>query len=344
MGNKTAKVLKIVIPLLFLIFGLTTIVYPKITGVPLTPVYKYEKLTEYPIWEIPLVYIFSYATRAWGPLLFAFMLGGFFSTFISKERMMAYFSSKTRRNYFIAAGLAPVFTVCSCAMIPIFAGIMMASAGIGPGISFLLMAPAANFMAIIFTSEIISWKLALARIVFSFFGAIIIGMIVAKTPWGRAIEEKYRNMAGRREIAIKEMAIEEKFWETARVAWDLTKKVVPYLVLGLVIVSYIEAYLPKDIVARWLTGIHGVILGGAIGVPTYTPTLVEVFFTKSLINLGMASAAALAFLIGAPMASIPSMLGVSRVVGWKVVLTYAVLAIVVAIISGLIYLGLGVGL
>ena len=90
--------------------------------------------------------------------------------------MMFYFSSK--RNYFIAALLAPVFTVCSCAMIPIFAGIMMAGAGIGPAITFLLMAPSANVMAIIFTSEIISWKLALARIVFSFIGAIIIGMMI----------------------------------------------------------------------------------------------------------------------------------------------------------------------
>ncbi len=338
------KWLKIVVPVALLIFGLATIVYPKITGKPLTPVYKYENLKDYPVWEIPLVYIFSYATRAWSPLLFTFMLGGFFSTFIPKEKMMAYFSSKSRRNYFISAGLAPVFTVCSCAMIPIFAGIMMAGAGIGPAITFLLMAPAANFMAIIFTSEIISWKLALARIIFSFIGAIFIGAIVAKTPWGKAIEEKYASIAGKRQTAIKEMAMEDKFWETARVAGDLAKRVTPYLLLGLVFVSYIEAYLPKDIVAKWLTGIHGVILGGAIGVPTYTPTLVEVFFTKSLINLGMSPSAALAFLIGAPMASIPSMLGVSRVVGWKVVLTYATLAIIVAIISGLIYFALGVGL
>jgi len=229
-------------------------------------------------------------------------------------------------------------------MIPIFAGIMMAGAGIGPAITFLLMAPAANIMAIIFTSEIISWKLALARIVFSFIGAIIIGMIVVKTPWGKKIEEKYTEMAGKRQAKIQEMKIENKFWETMHVAGDLTKRVVPYLALGLVFVSFIEAYMPREIVAKWLTGVHGVILGGVIGVPTYTPTLVEVFFTKALINLGMSPSAALAFLIGAPMASIPSMLGVSRVVGWKVVLTYAALAVIIAITSGLIYLALGVEL
>jgi len=344
MADKMKKYLKVIIPIGLLIFGLLTIVYPKITGSPLMPVFKYHELKEYPLYGIPIVYIFSYATRAWGPLLFAFLLGGFFSVFISKEKMMRYFSSKKTRNYFIAALLAPVFTVCSCAMIPIFGGIMITGAGIGPALTFLLMAPAANIMAIIFTSEIISWKIALARIIFSFIGAIMIGMILSKTPWGKTIEEKFGKISIDRSAKIHEMKIDERFWETINVAWDLTKKVIPYLGLGLVFVSFIEAYLPADIVAKWLTGVKGVILGGAIGVPTYTPTLVEVFFTKSLINLGMAPASALAFLIGAPMASIPSMLGVSRIVGWKVVLNYAVLAIIVAIIAGLVYLSLGIGL
>jgi uncharacterized membrane protein YraQ (UPF0718 family) len=74
-----------------------------------------------------------------------------------------------------------------------------------------------------------------------------------------------------------------------------------------------------------------------IGVPTYTPTLVEVFLVRGLIAKGMSPAAALAFLIGAPMASIPSMLGVSRIIGWKVVINYAALAVVVAFIAGLVY-------
>ncbi|MCD6472128.1 permease, partial [Candidatus Aerophobetes bacterium] len=84
---------------------------------------------------------------------------------------------------------------------------------------------------------------------------------------------------------------------------------------------------------------HGVILGAAIGVPMYTPTLVEVFLVKALLNLGMSPAAAIAFLISAPMASVPSMLGVSRLINWRCVLNYAILAIVVGIIAGFIYMG-----
>jgi len=84
MKMEMKKYLKIIIPTGLLVFGFLTIVYPKVTGSSLTPIYKYSELEGYPVYEIPLVYIFNYTTRAWGPLLFAFMLGGFFSTFISK--------------------------------------------------------------------------------------------------------------------------------------------------------------------------------------------------------------------------------------------------------------------
>lgn len=123
-----------------------------------------------------------------------------------------------------------------------------------------------------------------------------------------------------------------------REAWGLAKKALPYLILGVAAVSYVEAYLPKEVVAKYLTGLHGVVLGGAIGVPMYTPTLVEVFLVNSLIKLGMSPGSAIAFLIGAPMASIPSMLGVSRIINWRCVLNYAILAIVVGILAGLFYM------
>jgi uncharacterized membrane protein YraQ (UPF0718 family) len=70
-------------------------------------------------------------------------------------------------------------------MIPIFGGIMAAGAGLGPASTFLLMVPAANFLAILFTSEFILPLLAAARFVFSFVIAILLGFVVVRTPWER---------------------------------------------------------------------------------------------------------------------------------------------------------------
>jgi hypothetical protein len=338
------KVLKTILPWLLLIVGLATMVYPRVTGKPLFPVFHYDnpatkdvnELVNYPIWQIPFVYIFSYATRAWGPLVLAFVLGGVIVVFVPKEKMRKYLSSKHFLSYVLAGLLAPIFTVCSCAMIPIFGGILISGAGIGPAITFLLAAPAANIMALIFTGSIISYKIMVFRFIFSLIGAMIIGYLLSLTKWGIEQESRY----GKIEIAQvgeKKEPFSERSWNAMKEAGILAKLVLLYLVIGIFIISFIERYLPTQLVVAYLTGTSGVVLSSIIGVPTYTPTLVEIFLVKALIAKGMSPAAALAFLIGAPMASIPSMLGVSRIIGWKCVVNYALLAVIVAIIAGLAY-------
>jgi hypothetical protein len=338
------KALKTILPWLLLIIGLATMVYPRITGKPLFPVFLYDnpatkevnELVNYPVWQMPLVYIFSYVTRAWGPLVLAFVLGGVIVIFVPKETMRKYLSSKRLSSYVLAGLLAPLFAVCSCAMIPIFGGILISGAGIGPAITFLLVAPAANIMALIFTASMISYKIMIFRFIFSFIGAMIIGYLLSLTRWGRQQESKY----GKIELAKveeKKGTFGERSWNSMKEAGILAKLVLPYLVIGIFIISFIERYLPTQLVVAYLTGTSGVLLASIIGVPTYTPTLVEIFLIKALIAKGMSPASALSFLIGAPMASIPSMLGVSRIIGWKCVISYALLAVIVAIIAGLAY-------
>ena len=321
-----------------LFFGLFALAYPRVTGRPLLPVYNYGDLSSYNPILIPFVYVANYLTRAWGAFLFAFMLGGVIEAFIPRERMQNYFSSRSAKSYVLAALLAPVLAVCSCAMIPIFGGIMAAGAGLGPALTFLLMAPAANFLAILFTSELISPLLAASRFFSSFVIAILLGFIVARTPWGKAVEKKFAGISAAKAAEVVEMDFRGKSVNSLKEAYALVRIVLPYLLIGVAAVSYIDAYMPRDVVGTYLTGLHGVVLGAVIGVPLYTPTLVEVFLTKALLNAGMSASAALAFLLGGPMISVPSMIGVSRIVGWKTVLTYALLGIVCAAAAGFLYM------
>jgi hypothetical protein len=323
---------------ILLFFGLFAIVYPRVTGRPLLPVYEYGDLNSYNPILVPFVYLAGYLTRAWGAFLFAFMLGGIIEAFIPRERMKSYFSSKSAKSYILAALFAPVLTVCSCAMIPIFGGIIVAGAGLGPALTFLLMAPAANFLAILFTSELISPLMAVARFGFAFVGAILIGFIVVKTRWGKSVEEKLAGISAAKAAEVVEMNFREKSVNSLKEAYALVRMVLPYLLIGVAAVSFIDAYLPRDLVGTYLTGPQGIFLGAAIGVPLYTPTLVEVFFVKALLGAGMSASAALAFLLGAPMSSIPSMMGVSRIIGWKTVGTYALLAVLWAMAAGFIYM------
>ncbi len=327
-----------------LFFGLFTMAYARVTGHPVVPVYEYGDLSSYHPVLVPFVYLAGYLSRAWGAFLFAFMLGGVVEAFVPRERMRNSLSSKSARSYILAALFAPVLTVCSCAMIPVFGGIMATGAGIGPALTFLLMAPAANFLAILFTSELISPLMAVSRFGFSFFGAILIGFLVAKTAWGRAVEERFAGISA----AKAEEVVKMDFWgrsvNSLKEAYALVRMVLPYLLLGVAAVSFIDAYMPRDLVGTYLTGVRGIFIAAAIGVPLYTPTLVEVFFVKALLSAGMSPSAALAFMLGAPMSSIPSMLGVSRIIGWKTVGSYALLAVLWAMAAGLLYLNFVGGL
>lgn len=323
-----------------LALGLFLVAYNKITGDHVFPVFQIENLSAWAVWQVPFVYVFSYITRAWSTLLFAFMVGGMLISVVPREKIKQYTASNNFTSYVAAAAFAPLLTVCSCAMIPIFGGLIMAGAGVGPAVSFLLMAPAANFLAIITTFDIISGEMALARVVASFIGAIAIGMAISRTRAARDLEKRLGDMrpAARMDPeGVQQLSFAEKSWNALGEAWGLARSVLPYLAAGLVVVSFVEAYFPPQLVSAYLTGTSGILLASVIGVPTYTPTLVEVFLINTMMGLGMSPGAALAFLIGAPMVSLPSMMAVARIAGWRVVLRYAVLAVVVAFLAGSVY-------
>ncbi len=336
--NDIIRVIKGLTPVVLFVLGFTYFAYCRITGYTLVKLPSLDVMRSYGPILLPFIYIFSYLVRAGGALLFAFILAGFISELMPKHVLLNHLSSRRKSSYVLAALSAPLLTVCSCVMIPIFAGLVYGGAGLGPALAFLLTAPAANIMAIIFTADIISWKIAIARLFFSIIIAVTVGFIISKMPWGRAVEEKCRTRISKSYgVTEYKEPLLDKLWQSFQTTCILARAIIPYLLLGIAIVSYVETYLPPKIVASYLSGFTGIMLGAVIGVPMYTPTLVEVILVDGLRHLGMSPSAALAFLIGGPMTSIPSMFAASRVVGWKVVLSYAVLAVVGAVIAGLCY-------
>ena len=71
----------------------------------------------------------------------------------------------------------------------------------------------------------------------------------------------------------------------------MARQVLPTFLLGLVIVSYFQAFFPEDIISAWMAGTRGVLVAALLGGPLYTPTLIEVVLGKALMDLGMSPAA-----------------------------------------------------
>src|SRR5574339_626153 len=102
-------------------------------------------------------------------LLPAFFIAGAMAALIPTEtvtRFLGRHSSKAV-TYPAAAAAGSLLAVCSCTIVPLFAGIYKTGAGLGPAITFLFFAPAANILALAYTGVAIGPDLALARLLLS---------------------------------------------------------------------------------------------------------------------------------------------------------------------------------
>jgi hypothetical protein len=114
-------------------------------------------------------------------LLPAFYIAGAMTALIPKETITRYLGRNTPKfiSYPAAAAAGFLLAVCSCTVIPLFAGIHKKGAGLGPAITFLFVAPAVNILALTYTGTVIGMDLAIARLVLSLAFGIGIGLIMA---------------------------------------------------------------------------------------------------------------------------------------------------------------------
>lgn len=114
-------------------------------------------------------------------LLPAFTIAGAMTALIPKEAITRYLGRNTPKyiSYPAATAAGFLLAVCSCTVIPLFAGIYKKGAGLGPAITFLFVAPAVNILALTYTGTVIGMDLAIARLLLSIAFGIGVGMIMA---------------------------------------------------------------------------------------------------------------------------------------------------------------------
>jgi hypothetical protein len=108
----------------------------------------------------------------------ALFIAGAISVFVSQAAVLKYFGAAANKflSYSVASVSGTILAVCSCTVLPLFAGIYTRGGGIGPATSFLYSGPAINVLAIVLTARILGWKLGLARALGAVGFAFIIGL------------------------------------------------------------------------------------------------------------------------------------------------------------------------
>jgi uncharacterized membrane protein YraQ (UPF0718 family) len=110
----------------------------------------------------------------------AFFIAGAIAGFVRRASVMKYLGAKTNKvlAYSVASVSGAILAVCSCTVLPLFAGIYRMGAGLGPATTFLYSGPAINVLAIILTWRLLGWRLGLARAVGAVIFSIVIGLLM----------------------------------------------------------------------------------------------------------------------------------------------------------------------
>ncbi|KAB3531895.1 permease [Alkaliphilus pronyensis] len=113
-------------------------------------------------------------------LIPAFFIAGAVAVFVSQGSVIKYLGATAKKwvSYTVASVSGVVLAVCSCTVLPLFAGIYMKGAGLGPAIAFLYSGPAINVLAITITARVLGLELAVARTIGAIAFSIVIGILM----------------------------------------------------------------------------------------------------------------------------------------------------------------------
>jgi uncharacterized membrane protein YraQ (UPF0718 family) len=141
----------------------------------------------------------------------AFFIAGAISVFVSQASVMKYLGARANKvlAYGVASVSGSVLAVCSCTVLPLFAGIYRMGAGLGPATAFLYAGPAINVLAIVLTARVLGFKLGLARAIGAIAFSIVIGLLM-HVIFRREELEKARSQA-----ALPEEKTPRPLWKDA---------------------------------------------------------------------------------------------------------------------------------
>ncbi|MFP4112621.1 MAG: permease [Candidatus Woesearchaeota archaeon] len=136
----------------------------------------------------------------------ALFIAGAIGVFIKKDKVLKYMGADAKKyvSYGIASVSGAILAVCSCTILPLFAGIRKRGAGLGPAITFLFSGPAINIAAMFLTISVLGFQIGLARIILAIILSVLVGISMSlifreQTEKGKLFlqEEKEANISGK---------------------------------------------------------------------------------------------------------------------------------------------------
>lgn len=262
-------------------------------------------------------------------LLFINYLMAIIRHYLPVEKIRAFLASRKwyGADYLLAALFGAITPFCSCSSIPFFVGFLSAGIPIGVTFSFLITSPLVNEAAVILLAGLFGWKLTLVYIVSGVTIGVVGGMILSKVNVDKHINADILALSKsvKTEYASGEQKFSNKFWlQWWREAYQLTLKLLPYILIGVSLGAAIHGYVPQGFFegtlnsGAWWT----VPLATIVAVPLYSNAVGVVPIVQALVLKGVSIGTAFAFMMATVGLSLPEALILKKVMSLKLLAAF----------------------
>ncbi|ABR48004.1 permease [Alkaliphilus metalliredigens QYMF] len=245
----------------------------------------------------------------------------------------------------VGAFLGSLTPFCTCSTIPVMLGLLKAGVPFGITMSFFFASPLLNPIIIGLMWMLFGLNITIVYVAIIFPVSVMIGIVLEK--FGYADSIKAVRIANEQQSACCEVEAEEGFWNIAKprirrsanYAMNLFRQMFPYLVLGSAIGAFIAGYVPEAFIVR-IAGpdtLFSIPVASIIGIPMYIRGATILPIGSILVEQGMNMGAVMALIIGGAGASLPELTMLSSIFSRKLLITYIITVIGLAIFTGYLF-------
>jgi uncharacterized membrane protein YraQ (UPF0718 family) len=246
-------------------------------------------------------------------------------------------------DYLVAALLGVVTPFCSCSSIPLFTGFISARIPLGVTFAFLISSPLVNEASLYLFPSIFGLQVTLLYNVVGILIAMLGGMVIAKMNMEKYIRPEFLKFKSRAQVQAEYEGEKVPFKDLLKL-WrgqvlEITKKIFPYVLLGVGIGALIHGFVPEALVADYLASKAWwvVPLAVILGTPLYTNSIGVIPVVEALIIKGVPMGTALAFMTASTTLSIPSGLMLAKLMKKELLVTFFGITIIGIILMGYLF-------
>ena len=194
----------------------------------------------------------------------AFFIAGAIRVFITQTSVLKYFGPQANKwiSYSLASISGTILAVCSCTVIPMFAGMVMGGAGIGPATAFLYSGPAINVLAIVYSARLLGLEIGLGRVIGAVVFALVVGRLMALF-----FERKQEPQATTETVTIDLWQEEKRLWIKLLffaallgiLIFGAAKKWIPAGISLLALALILYQWYSKEEIQEWLISTWGFV-------------------------------------------------------------------------------------